>query len=116
LQFSSSKREERRRTIQELPPQFHEAIVDKDEAILRHSVAALVEEVRAGRQDPVEILTAYGKKALNAHEETNCLTEVMIGSAVNWAKGCDKSGVLAGIPVSLKDVSVSCVAVMRNDC
>lgn len=61
-------------------------------------------QVQSGKQDPVEILTAYGKKTLRAHEATNCLTEVMISSAMGWAKECNKKGPLAGVPVSLKDV------------
>jgi len=64
-----------------------------------------VTQVQSAKQDSVEILTAYGKKALRAHEVTNCLTEVMISPAMDWAKECNKKGPLAGIPVSLKDVS-----------
>ncbi|KAH9477584.1 Acetamidase [Psilocybe cubensis] len=47
--------------------------------------------------------TTYGKKALKAHKATNCLTEIMIGSAVHWAQDCKTNGPLAGIPISLKD-------------
>ena len=67
----------------------------------------LVAEVSSGAHDPVEVLTTYGKKALRAHEETNCLTEVMISDALVWAKECNRDGPLAGMPVSLKDVSNS---------
>lgn len=49
------------------------------------------------------MLNAYGKKALEAHRETNCLTEVMISAAEGWAKNCKITGPLAGMPVSLKD-------------
>lgn len=65
----------------------------------------MVSQVQNGQQNPVDILTAYGKKALQAHKKTNCLTEVMIGAAVEWAKDCNHMGPLAGAPVSLKDVS-----------
>jgi Asp-tRNA(Asn)/Glu-tRNA(Gln) amidotransferase A subunit family amidase len=64
-----------------------------------------VRTVQFGREDPVDILTSYGKMTLKAHEETNCLTEVMISDAIGWARECNKKGPLAGIPVSLKDVS-----------
>ena len=67
----------------------------------------LVAEVSSGAHDPVEVLATYGKKALRAHEETNCLTEVMISDALVWAKECNRDGPLAGMPVSLKDVSNS---------
>jgi Asp-tRNA(Asn)/Glu-tRNA(Gln) amidotransferase A subunit family amidase len=61
-----------------------------------------VENVQKGNIDPSDMLMAYGKKALKAHEETNCLTEVMISPAQTWAKCC-ANGPLAGMPVSLKD-------------
>jgi Asp-tRNA(Asn)/Glu-tRNA(Gln) amidotransferase A subunit family amidase len=70
--------------------------------LLSLSVSAVVENVHNGNIDPSDVLVAYGKKALKAHEETNCLTEVMISPAQAWAKDCAK-GPLAGMPVSLKD-------------
>lgn len=72
---------------------------------MRRSVTETVAKVKSRELDPVEILTAYGKKALKAHEATNCLTEVMISKAIDWAKECNKDGPLAGIPVSLKDTT-----------
>jgi Asp-tRNA(Asn)/Glu-tRNA(Gln) amidotransferase A subunit family amidase len=59
--------------------------------------------VNAGKLDPKDVLLAYGKKALDAHKETNCLTEVMITSGERWAKNCNTNGPLAGMPISLKD-------------
>lgn len=54
---------------------------------------------------PIDILGTYGKVAIRAHEKTNCLTEVMIAKAEEWAEDVDVDlmGPLAGIPVSLKD-------------
>ena len=54
---------------------------------------------------PIDILRAYGKAALKAHEKTNCLTEVMIGTAEGWTidGSINMKGPLAGIPISLKD-------------
>lgn len=49
------------------------------------------------------MLLAYSRKTLRAHQATNCLTEIMIASAQQWAKECNKKGPLAGMPVSLKD-------------
>ncbi|KAF8157116.1 amidase signature domain-containing protein [Crassisporium funariophilum] len=97
------KQDERRDRIKTLAPIFHEPITARDKQILAQPVAALVASVQSGKQDPVDILTAYGKQTLKAHEETNCLTEVMISAAAGWAERCDRQGILAGIPVSLKD-------------
>ena len=53
---------------------------------------------------PVDILRSYGKIAIRAHAATNCLTEVMLPEAEQWAEaGVNLKGPLAGIPVSLKD-------------
>jgi Asp-tRNA(Asn)/Glu-tRNA(Gln) amidotransferase A subunit family amidase len=66
-------------------------------------VALLVVNVQRGDVDPEEVLLAYSKKALDAHGKTNCLTEVMISEAEAFARTCDRTGSLAGMPVSLKD-------------
>lgn len=59
--------------------------------------------VQTGKTQPIDVLTAYAKKALEAHAETNCLTEIMIAPAEKWATECNRQGPLAGMPVSLKD-------------
>ena len=106
--FSSRlKQHERQERIKALAPIFHEPISAKDQHVMGQPISALVSEVQNGQRDPVDILTAYGKKALQAHKETNCLTEVMIASAIGWAKDCNRTGPLAGVPVSLKDVSTA---------
>lgn len=49
-------------------------------------------------------MRAYGKVAIKAHEKTNCLTEILVPEAEEWAKQeINLKGPLAGIPVSLKD-------------
>jgi Asp-tRNA(Asn)/Glu-tRNA(Gln) amidotransferase A subunit family amidase len=106
-QSSRSKQHERQERIKALAPIFHQPISPKDQHILGLPISTFVSQVQNGQQDPVDILTAYGKKALEAHKETNCLTEVMIAAAVGWAKDCNRAGPLAGTPVSLKDVSFS---------
>jgi len=63
-----------------------------------------VQDVHKEVLSPVDILRTYGKVAVKAHEKTNCVTEVMIPEAEEWAeKEVDLKGPLAGIPVSLKD-------------
>jgi len=62
--------------------------------------------VQSKALDPVDILRAYGKVAIRAHEATNCVTEILFPEAEAWLKpagGVNLSGPLAGIPVSLKD-------------
>lgn len=104
IPFSRAKQEERQQRIKDLDPRFHEPLNASDRAILDQYVQDLVSSVKSGTLEATDILTAYGKKALKAHEATNCLTEIMIDSAVNWAQDCNKNGPLAGIPISLKDV------------
>lgn len=71
--------------------------------ILSTPVAELVKNVQTGAWDPVEVLRSYGKKALQAQQATNCLTEVMISDAEEWARHAKRDGPLAGLPISLKD-------------
>jgi Asp-tRNA(Asn)/Glu-tRNA(Gln) amidotransferase A subunit family amidase len=97
------KQHERDDRIQTLNPVFHDELTTHDTRILSLSVTEVVENVHNGTIDPLDMLVAYGKNALKAHKETNCLTEVMISSAETWAKECARLGPLAGMPVSLKD-------------
>ncbi|ESK87066.1 amidase protein [Moniliophthora roreri MCA 2997] len=98
------KQQERRDRIASLPPEFHNPLSARDKEILDLPVSELALRVRRGEIDPEASLIAYSKTALKAHEETNCLTEVMIHEARGWAKDCNKNGPLAGVPVSLKDM------------
>lgn len=64
----------------------------------------IAEDVLAGTLSPVDVLRAHGKRALEAHRETNCLTEIMIPEAERWSTNeVNLTGPLAGIPVTLKD-------------
>jgi hypothetical protein len=105
LAISTVKQHERQDRIRDLAPRYHEPLGITDIRILNRSAAELVAGVRAGRLEPQDILTAYSKKALKAHAVTNCLTEIMISAAESWAADCNRQGPLAGIPISLKDVS-----------
>ncbi|KAL0576127.1 hypothetical protein V5O48_005845 [Marasmius crinis-equi] len=99
-----AKQQERRDRIASLPSAFHTPLTNEDKHILEMPVSELAESVRRGEVKPQDSLTAYGKAALLAHQETNCLTEVMIPEAMEWAKSCNLDGPLAGVPVSLKDM------------
>lgn len=64
----------------------------------------LVQDVHKKLIEPIDILRSYGKIAIKAHAKTNCLTEVMLPEAEQWAQfEINLKGPLAGIPVSLKD-------------
>lgn len=107
------KQQERLNRIKNLSPVFHEPLSYDEKVLLRKPISQLVMEIQATDsagtmtelevQTPSAVLIAYGKAALKAHAETNCLTEVMISAAETWAKECNKQGPLAGIPISLKD-------------
>ncbi|KAH7920751.1 amidase signature enzyme [Leucogyrophana mollusca] len=98
-----AKQTERQERIDNLRPIYHEPVTPNDTRILALSVADVVASVHAQKLDPADVLISYGKQALKAHQRTNCLTEVMIADAEGWAKTCNRSGPLAGMPVSLKD-------------
>ncbi|KAI0319148.1 amidase signature enzyme [Amylostereum chailletii] len=102
------KQKERHERIRNLPEECHSPLTDNELHIIAQQSSSIVADVQAGRLEPREVLVAYGKKAIKAQRETNCLTEIMIAEAEEWAKSCNKTGPLAGMPVSLKDMV--CVA------
>jgi Asp-tRNA(Asn)/Glu-tRNA(Gln) amidotransferase A subunit family amidase len=71
--------------------------------IVSQLASVTVSKVQSGELDPVDVLQAYGKKAIHAHNATNCLTEILLPEAEQWAKQCNRQGPLAGMPVSFKD-------------
>lgn len=76
----------------------------QDRKILEKPIEELVQDVHKNIIKPIDILRAYGKVAIKAHEKTNCLTEIMLPEAEEWAEHqVNLKGPLAGIPVSLKD-------------
>lgn len=76
-----------------------------DRRILDTPILELVQNVHERPSFASDILHTYGKVALLAHAKTNCVTEVMLAEAEEWAKGegVNLKGPLAGIPISLKD-------------
>lgn len=97
------KQLERRDRIGSLAKIYHEPLSQQDKQILSQPVSSIVHSVQTSSLSPTDILTAYGKRALQASAQTNCLTEVMIADAEIWARTANRSGPLAGVPVSLKD-------------
>lgn len=112
-EFSQTKQRERHHRITSLPSVYREPLTAFDIEILELPVAKLAASVRTGENQPINILTAYGKKALEAHAETNCLTEILLSSAEAWARNCNRNGPLAGVPVSLKDVRIASIAILN---
>ena len=101
---SQRKQFERSTRIAGLPSAYHSPLSSQDRDILSKPVEELVQDVHKQLLKPLDVLRSYGKVAVKAHEKTNCLTEVMLPEAEQWADHeVNLKGPLAGIPVSLKD-------------
>ncbi len=108
--ISRAKQDERNTIIKELGyPDMNKPMSKADVDILNKPIAQIVTEVQSAQLNPEDVLSTYTRKALRAHVETNCLTEILIESARHQVKTCNKNGPLAGVPVSLKDVSCNCL-------
>ncbi|TFY69851.1 hypothetical protein EVJ58_g174 [Rhodofomes roseus] len=101
----AAKQQERKERIESLPSVYHAPLSSEDKGILAQPAYQIVANVQSGSLNTSDVLVAYGKKAFKAHAATNCLTEILIPSAEEWAKSCNMQGPLAGMPVSLKDTS-----------
>ncbi|KZT10515.1 amidase signature enzyme [Laetiporus sulphureus 93-53] len=100
---AAAKRKEREERIASLSTIYHAPLSSADKSILGQPASQIVAGVQGGTFNPSDVLVAYSKKALKAHQATNCLTEILIPTAEAWAKECNTQGPLAGMPVSLKD-------------
>ena len=99
-----SKQKQRADRIASLSTSYKGPLTSQNREILEKSISELVQDVHKGTLKPIDILRAYGKVAIRAHEKTNCLTEILILEAETWAESeVNLKGPLAGIPVSLKD-------------
>lgn len=98
------KQAERAQRIQALTS-YQGAFTSSERQVLAKPIEELVQDVHKQVLQPIDILRAYGKAALKAHEKTNCVTEVMIDAAEGWTTDgtINMKGPLAGIPISLKD-------------
>ncbi|KAI0051681.1 general amidase [Auriscalpium vulgare] len=74
-------------------------------------VSVLLNNLATGKWSSVAVVTAFAKRAIIAHQVTNCLTEIFIDKALERAAWLDEQlkttgkvvGPLHGLPVSLKD-------------
>jgi hypothetical protein len=92
------KQNEREQRIAALPPIYFEELRESDQSILATPLDKLVINIKKGELKPTDVLHAYGKQAIKAHKETNCLTEILISDAEQWAANHDLKGPLAGVP------------------
>ncbi|KAK9467686.1 amidase signature domain-containing protein [Lipomyces arxii] len=99
----AAKQKEREDRIAELAPVYGTPLTEEETTIFKTPVPLLVAEIQKGLVKPIDVLHAYGKRALEAQATTNCLTEIMIKSAEKQVQICNTNGPLAGIPISFKD-------------
>ncbi|KAI0384223.1 amidase [Hypomontagnella monticulosa] len=99
--FKQDERTERIRAL----TNYRGPYTQQDKDIINKPIEELVQDVKKGTLEPIDLLHTYGKVAIKAQEKTNCLTEVMISAAEGWIEdgSINTDGPLAGIPVSLKD-------------
>ncbi|KAF2638826.1 amidase signature enzyme [Massarina eburnea CBS 473.64] len=98
------KQSERASKIATLPAPYLSPLSPQERTILGKPIQELVQDVHKQVTSPVDILRAYGKVTIKAHEKTNCATEILFPEAEEWAENeINLQGPLAGIPVSLKD-------------
>lgn len=87
---------------------------DDDTTYLSASACLTVEKIRSREWSALRVMQAYVRSAAEAHDRTNCLTEVMFVRALEDAKKLDEDlmaqpaemyedKLLLGLPVSLKD-------------
>lgn len=101
---SNTKRRERDARFSTLSPDYHTPFSAADKTIINKPIEQLVSDVQNGTVSPVEVIRTYGKVAVKAQEKTNCITELLLPEAEQWAAAeVNLNGPLAGIPVSLKD-------------
>ncbi|KAL9115972.1 MAG: hypothetical protein Q9227_000340 [Pyrenula ochraceoflavens] len=100
-QFKQKQREER---FAHVGAAYKGSILASERSILSKPIAELVQDVHKQILSPLDVLRAYGKVAVKAQEKTNCITELMLPEAEEWATTeVDLNGPLAGIPISFKD-------------
>ncbi|MBE3042531.1 hypothetical protein IMZ48_08120, partial [Candidatus Bathyarchaeota archaeon] len=102
----SFKRAERDERIEALKKDgCDEPFTPEEAEVIEGDIDQLVKNVQSAIIDPHDVLNAYAKVAVKAHEKTNCATEFMISAAHQWLRDGDINlkGPLAGIPISLKD-------------
>ncbi|KAI0639369.1 general amidase [Trametes polyzona] len=86
-------------------------LTSRELKITTTDVTELLKKLASAEWSAVEVTTAFGKRAVIAHQVVNCLTEVFIDKALRRAAELDAYlkehgtvvGPLHGLPISLKD-------------
>ncbi|TBU28525.1 amidase signature enzyme [Dichomitus squalens] len=110
---SSAKQRELRDKLSATADVYRSPQTDTDAKILSHSLSQLVSSCQKNAVTPQEVLGAYGKRCLLAHEATNCLADIFLDeaepSASSIASSADRP--LLGVPITLKD----CIDIAGHD-
>jgi hypothetical protein len=114
------KQKQRQSKIDSLPSSYFSHPSPAEHKIHALSLSQLVSQCRSGIISPSNILLAYAKKAIRAHQATNCLSDIMLQEALatppvaNWGPGVDSDSnnetvlrerPLMGVPVSIKGMT-----------
>ncbi|KAJ7052225.1 amidase [Mycena amicta] len=86
-------------------------IPEQHHIFLEASAAEIVARIGSKEWTATEVVTAYIARAAEAHEATNCGTEILFEDALREARALDAEyattqklrGLLHGVPISLKD-------------
>ena len=112
---SERKQQELLAKLSAVPPSFHAPSTDADAQILALSLPELVSACEGKDPlNPSDVLEAYGKRCLLAHEATNCLADIFLNEAVRTASfspAISPNPPLLGVPVSIKE----CIDVAGHD-
>ncbi|KIL66043.1 hypothetical protein M378DRAFT_177988 [Amanita muscaria Koide BX008] len=92
-------------------PEKSGILSQKEIEITNAPIEILLANIASTSWSAVEVTTAFSKRAIIAHQLTNCLTEIFIDRALQRAAWLDKElettgkvvGPLHGLPISLKD-------------
>ncbi|XP_035700175.1 vitamin D3 hydroxylase-associated protein-like [Branchiostoma floridae] len=103
------KNEERQKALQDVLKSLDtddKGLADKRKQILTLTLPRLTQQLQDGQLSAVQVLQAFQEKALAVHDGINCITEP-VPNALARAQELDstdqKSGLLYGVPVSIKD-------------
>ncbi|KAJ6098565.1 hypothetical protein N7467_000100 [Penicillium canescens] len=101
---NQKQRERELRFTTGLPHYYHLRIAAADKKIINQPIEKLVHDVQDSTVSALDVLRTYGKVAVKAQKESNCITELLLPEAESWLEtDVNLKGPLAGIPVSLKD-------------
>ncbi|KAJ7887502.1 general amidase [Mycena olivaceomarginata] len=92
-------------------PQESNVLSALDREITESSVAGLLSNLASSKWSSVQVTTSFYKRAIVAHQLTNCLTEIFVPRSLARARELDEYlektgtvvGALHGLPISLKD-------------